>query len=113
LGLHGRKVLLIRCVQLICGEEEEAVRILASIVLTDEVVSASPWFMALFIGTVVRLMIHGRRLHYSHMVTTSRRGTVRGKRGMSDTTAEVTEPRLPPVEYLRPRTARFAGWCHV
>ena len=32
---------------------------------------------------------------------------------MSDTAEEVTEPRRPPVEYVRPRTARFAGWCHV
>jgi hypothetical protein len=113
LGLHGRKVLLIRRVHLIWGEEEEAVQILASIVLSDEVVSASPLFMALFIGTMVRLTIHGRGLHCSRMVTTSRRGTVRGKRGMSDTAAEVTEPRRPRVEYLRPRTARFAGGCDV
>jgi hypothetical protein len=27
---------------------------------------------------------------------------------MGDTAAEVTEPRQPPVGYLRPRTARFA-----
>jgi hypothetical protein len=32
---------------------------------------------------------------------------------MGDTAAEVTEPRRPPVGYLRPRTAGFAGWCHV
>jgi hypothetical protein len=48
LGLNGCKVLLIHRVHLIWGEEEEAVRILASIVLTDEVVSASPWFMAIY-----------------------------------------------------------------
>ena len=70
MGLHGRKVLLIHWVHLIWGEEEEAVRILASIMLTDEVVSASPWFMMLFIGTVIRLTIHGRGLHCSCMVTT-------------------------------------------
>jgi hypothetical protein len=69
LGLHGRKVLLIHRVHLIWGKEEETVRILASIVLTDEVVSASPWFLALFIGTAVRLTIHGRGLHCSRMVT--------------------------------------------
>jgi hypothetical protein len=70
LGLHGRKVLLIHRVHLIWGEEEEAVRILASIELTNEVVSASSWFMVLFIGTVVRLTIHGRGLHRSCMITT-------------------------------------------
>jgi hypothetical protein len=32
---------------------------------------------------------------------------------MSDTAAEMTEPRQPPLEYLQPRSAWFAGWCHV
>jgi hypothetical protein len=32
---------------------------------------------------------------------------------MGDTAAEVTEPRRPPVGYLRPRSTEFAGWCHV
>jgi hypothetical protein len=57
--LYGRKGLLIHRAQLIWGEVEEAVQILASIKLTGEMVSASPWFMALFIGTMVRLMISG------------------------------------------------------
>ena len=70
LGLYCRKGLLIHRAQLIWGEVEEAVQILASIELTGEMVSASPWFMALFIGTAVRLTISGRRLHYSCMVTT-------------------------------------------
>ena len=69
--------------------------------------------MALFIATSVRLTISDRGRLCSRMATTYRRGTVRGNRGMGDTTAEVTEPRRPPVGYLRPRTARFAGWCHV
>jgi hypothetical protein len=58
LRLYVRKWLPIHRAHLIWGEEEEAVRILASIEFTGEVVSASPWFMALFIGTVVRLTIH-------------------------------------------------------
>jgi hypothetical protein len=57
LMLYGRKGLLIHYAQLIWGEVEEVVRILASIELTGEMVSASPWFMALFIGTTVRLTI--------------------------------------------------------
>ena len=57
--LYGRKGLLIHYAQLIWGEVEEVVRILASIELTGEIVSASPWFMALFIGTTVRLTISG------------------------------------------------------
>jgi hypothetical protein len=36
---------------------------LASTKLTGEVVSASPWSMALFIGTVVRLTISGHEMH--------------------------------------------------
>jgi hypothetical protein len=63
LRLYARKELPIHCAHLIWGEEEEVVRVLASIKLTGEVVSASPWFIALFIGTVVRLMIHGLGLH--------------------------------------------------
>jgi hypothetical protein len=59
LMLYGRKGLLIHRAQLICGEVEEALQILASIKLTGEMVSASPWFIALFIGTAVRLTISG------------------------------------------------------
>ena len=61
--LYVHKGLPIHRAHLIWGEEEEAVRILASIELTGEVVSASQWFMALFIGTVVRLTIHDLGLH--------------------------------------------------
>jgi hypothetical protein len=70
LGLYGRKGLPIHRAHSIWGEVEKAVRILTSIELTEEVVSASPWFMALFIATVVRLTISGRGLYCSHMVTT-------------------------------------------
>jgi hypothetical protein len=63
LRLYGRKGLLIHHAQLIWGEVEEAVQILASIELTGEMVSASPWFMVLFIGTVVRLTISGHETH--------------------------------------------------
>jgi hypothetical protein len=52
LGLYGRKGLRIHHAQLNWGEVEKAVRILASTKLTGEVVSASPWSMVLFIGTV-------------------------------------------------------------
>jgi hypothetical protein len=61
--LYIRKGLPIHRAHQIWGEEEEALRILASIELTGEVVSASQWFMALFIGTVVRLTIHDLGLH--------------------------------------------------
>jgi hypothetical protein len=85
----------------------------ASIKLTGGDVNTSPWSMVLFIAMAVRLTIsdHGRLC--SRMATTYRRGTVRGNRGMGDTTAEVTEPRRPPVGYLRPCTTELAGWCHV
>jgi hypothetical protein len=63
LRLYVRKGLLIHRAHLIWREEEEAVRILASIELTGEVVSASQWFMDLFIGTLVRLTIHSLGLH--------------------------------------------------
>jgi hypothetical protein len=59
LRLYGRKGILIHHAQLIWGAVEEAVRILASIELAGEMVSASSWFMALFIGTAVRLTISG------------------------------------------------------
>jgi hypothetical protein len=62
-GLYGRERLPIHCVLSIWGKEEEAVRILASIELAGEMVSASPWFMALFIGTAVRLTISGLVMH--------------------------------------------------
>jgi hypothetical protein len=63
LGLNGRKGLRIHRAQLIWGEVEKAVRILASTKLTGEVVSASSWSMAIFIGTVVRLTISGHEMH--------------------------------------------------
>jgi hypothetical protein len=63
LGLYGRNGLPIHRAQLIWVEEEEAVRILASIELTSEMVSASSWFLALFIGTTVRLAIRGHEMH--------------------------------------------------
>jgi hypothetical protein len=70
LGLHGRKVLPIHRAHLIWGEVEKAVRILAFPKLAGEAVSASPWFMALFIATTVRLMISGCGFHCSRMATT-------------------------------------------
>jgi hypothetical protein len=67
-GLHGRKRLPIHHVLSIWGKEE-AVRILASIELTGEIVRISSWFMALFKGTAVRLTISGHETHRSRMVT--------------------------------------------
>ena len=64
LGLYYRKGLSIHRAHSIWGEVEKAVPILTSIELTEEVVSASPWFMALFIATVVRLTISGNEMHY-------------------------------------------------
>jgi hypothetical protein len=64
LGLYGRKGLPIHRAQLIWGEKEEAVQILASIELTGEMVSASPWFLGLFIGTTVRLTIRDHEVHH-------------------------------------------------
>jgi hypothetical protein len=61
LGLHDRKVLPIHRAHSIWGEMEKAVRILAFPKLASEVVSVSPGFMALFIGTTVRLTIHSHR----------------------------------------------------
>ena len=61
--LYGRKELPIHRAQLIWGEEERIPRILASTELTGEFVSTSPWFMALFIGTAVRLTISGHETH--------------------------------------------------
>ena len=113
LGLHGRKGLWFHRALPILGEVERIPRIWASTELTGGDVNTSPWSMVLFIATAVRLTIsdHGRLC--SRMATTYRRGTVRGNRGMGDTAAEVTEPRRPPVGYLRPRTTELAGWCHV
>jgi hypothetical protein len=85
----------------------------ASIKLTGGDVNTPSWSMVLFIATAVRLMISDRGRLCSHMETTYRRGTVRQNRGMGDTVAEVTEPRRPPVGYLRPHTTELAGWCHV
>jgi hypothetical protein len=64
LGLYSRKGLLIHRAHSIWGEVEKAVRILASTKFTSEIVSASPWSMALFIGTAVRLTISGNEMHY-------------------------------------------------
>jgi hypothetical protein len=60
-------------------------------------VNTSPWSMALFIATVVRLTISDRGRLCSRMATTYRRGTVREEQGMDDTAVELTEPRRPPV----------------
>jgi hypothetical protein len=46
------------------GRGGGGVRILASIELTGEMVSASSWFLALFIGTAVRLAIRGHEMHH-------------------------------------------------
>ena len=63
MGLHGRKGLPIHRAQLIWGEVERIPRISASTELTGEFVSTSQWFMALFIGTAVRLTISGHETH--------------------------------------------------
>jgi hypothetical protein len=70
LGLYGRKELLIHRAHSIWGDVEKAARVLASTKFTGEIVSASSWSMALFIGTAVRLTISGRRLYCSCMDTT-------------------------------------------
>jgi hypothetical protein len=69
LGLYGRRGLLIHRAQLIWGEVERIPRILASTELTCEIVRISPWFMALFKGTAVRLTISGYETHRSRMAT--------------------------------------------
>jgi hypothetical protein len=60
-------------------------------------VNTSPWFMAPFIATAVRLTISDRRRLCLRMITTYRRGTVREEQGIDDTAAESTESRRPPV----------------
>jgi hypothetical protein len=69
----------------------------AAIKLTGGDVNTSPWFMAPFIATAVRLTINDRGRLCLRMVTTYRRGTVREEQGMDDTAAENTESRRPPV----------------
>jgi hypothetical protein len=69
------------------------VRILGFNQLTGGDVNTSPWFIALFIATAVRLMISDRGRLCLRMVTTYRRGTVREEQGMGDTAAESTESR--------------------
>jgi hypothetical protein len=63
LGLYGRKGLLIHRAQLILGEVERILRILASTELTGETVSTSPWVMVLFIGAATRLAVRGHEVH--------------------------------------------------
>jgi hypothetical protein len=70
LGLYDRKVLLIHRAPLIWGEVERIPRIFSSTELIGEVVSTSLWVEGLFIGTTVRLAVHGHGLHCPCMVTT-------------------------------------------
>jgi hypothetical protein len=70
LGLHGRKGLWFHRAQPILGEVERISEICASTEFTAEDVNTSSWVVGQFKGAVVRLMIHGRGLHHSCMVTT-------------------------------------------
>jgi hypothetical protein len=81
LGLHGRKGLWFLRAQPILGEVERISRIWAATELIGGDANTSPWSMALFIATAVRLTISDRGRLCSRMATA----------------VELTESRRPPV----------------